>query len=137
ARICTMDTLDRNILAELQADGRLTLTDLAPRGGLTTGPTQRRPRILERSGAITGYRAGADPDPLGLGSEALLFVTMIHEHRHTLASFETEVARITNVVQAQRYWGNRTICFACARPIWTATLDWKTMCCRHCRACNA
>lgn len=100
-----MDTLDRNILAELQADGRLTLTDLASRVGLTIGPTQRRLRILERSGAITGYRAIVDPDALGLGFEALVFVTMKQEDRDTLATFETEVAHITNVVQAQRLFG--------------------------------
>jgi DNA-binding Lrp family transcriptional regulator len=71
-----MDRLDRKILAELQADGRQSLTDLASRVGLTVSPAHRRARDLERSGAIVGYRAIVDPKALGLGFEALVFVTM-------------------------------------------------------------
>jgi DNA-binding Lrp family transcriptional regulator len=54
-----MDAVDRAILAELQADGRLTVTELADRVRLTPGPCHRRLRELERSGVITGYRAVA------------------------------------------------------------------------------
>ena len=56
-----MDTIDRRILAELQQDGRLSLTDLAARVQLSMSPTHRRLHALEVSGAITGYRAVIDP----------------------------------------------------------------------------
>lgn len=49
-----MDAIDRQILAELQQDGRLSLTDLAERVQLSMSPTHRRLRALEASGAITG-----------------------------------------------------------------------------------
>jgi hypothetical protein len=49
-----------NRLAELQAEGQLSLTDLAARVGLTV-PTHRRVRDLEQFGTITGYRAVVDP----------------------------------------------------------------------------
>jgi DNA-binding Lrp family transcriptional regulator len=101
-----MDALDRKIIAELQTDGRLSLTDLATRVGLTVSPAHRRVRDLEASGAITGYRATVTPKTLGLGFEALVFVTMGQEDRATLLAFEQAVAEIPNVILAQRLFGD-------------------------------
>jgi DNA-binding Lrp family transcriptional regulator len=104
--IYRMDAIDRKILAELQADGRLTITELAQRVGLSLSPCHRRLRELERSGAIRGYRAIVDAAAVGLGFEALVFVTMRQEDRETLLSFEAALASIPNVVQAQRLFGD-------------------------------
>ncbi len=101
-----MDALDRKILAVLQEDGRLSVTDLAARVGLSVSPCHRRLRELERSGAIRGYRAVVDADRLGLGFEALVFLTMRQEDRQTLMAFEAGVAGIPEVVQAQRLFGD-------------------------------
>jgi DNA-binding Lrp family transcriptional regulator len=101
-----MDGIDREILAQLQTDGRLSLTDLAERVGLTVSPAHRRVRELEAGGVITGYRAVVDPKLLGLGFEALVFVTMKQEDRATLLAFEEAVAAVPNVVQAQRLFGD-------------------------------
>ena len=101
-----MDRLDRKILALLQGEGRLSLTELASRIDLSLSPTQRRVRDLERTGAILGYRAIVDPTALGLTFEALVFVTMKQEDRETLLGFEDAVARIPNVLQAQRLFGD-------------------------------
>jgi DNA-binding Lrp family transcriptional regulator len=101
-----MDSIDRQILVELQADGRLTVTDLAVRIGLSLSPTHRRLRALEQSGAIRGYRAIVDPEAVGLSFEALVFVTMRQEDRETLLGFEETVAAIPNVLQAQRLFGD-------------------------------
>ena len=101
-----MDALDRKILAELQSDGRLTITELAAQVGLSISPCHRRVRELERSGAIRGYRAVVEPDALGLGFEALVFVTMRQEDRETLLSFEAGLASIPNVVRAERLFGD-------------------------------
>ena len=105
-RIQVVDRLDRKILAELQSEGRLSLTDLASRVGLTVSPAHRRVRDLEQSGVITGYRAMVDPKALGLGFEALVFVTMKQEDRATLLAFEEATAGIPNVLQAQRLFGD-------------------------------
>src|SRR5688500_1812359 len=72
ARFRDVDTTDRKILAELQADGRLTLTDLADRVNLSISRCQRRVRDLEAQGAIRGYRAVIDPAAVGLGFEVLV-----------------------------------------------------------------
>jgi len=101
-----MDAVARKILAVLQEDGRLTITELAARVGLSISPCHRRLRDLERSGAIRGYRAVVDADALGLGFEALVFVTMRQEDRETLLGFEEGVAAIPHVVQAQRLFGD-------------------------------
>jgi DNA-binding Lrp family transcriptional regulator len=105
-RINLVDALDRKILAALQQDGRLTITELAGRVGLSVSPCHRRLRELERSGAIRGYRAVVDADALGLSFEALVFVTMGREDRETLLAFEAAVAAIPQVVQAQRLFGD-------------------------------
>jgi DNA-binding Lrp family transcriptional regulator len=47
-----VDDVDRKILAELQRDGRLTLTELAERVRLSVSPCHRRLRSLEHSGAL-------------------------------------------------------------------------------------
>jgi DNA-binding Lrp family transcriptional regulator len=101
-----VDAIDRKILAVLQEDGRLTITDLAARVGLSVSPCHRRLRELERSGTIRGYRAIVDANSLGLTFQALVFVTMRQEDRETLLGFEDVVARVPEVVQAQRLFGD-------------------------------
>ena len=101
-----MDAVDRKILAALQQDGRLTVTELAAQVGLSISPCHRRLRELERSGAIRGYRAVVDADALGLSFEALVFITMRQEDRETLLGFEEGMAGIPHVVQAQRLFGD-------------------------------
>jgi DNA-binding Lrp family transcriptional regulator len=101
-----MDAIDRKILAVLQEEGRLTITELAARVGLSVSPCHRRLRELERSKAIQGYRAIVDPAALGLTFQALVFVTMRQEDRETLLGFEAAVARVPEVLQAQRLFGD-------------------------------
>jgi DNA-binding Lrp family transcriptional regulator len=101
-----MDDIDRKILAELQQNGRSTITELAQRVQLSVSPCHRRLRELERNGTIRGYRAVVAPEALGLTFQALVFVTMRQEDRETLLGFEDAVARIPNVVQAQRLFGD-------------------------------
>src|SRR5258705_13427344 len=91
ARICLVDAIDRKILALLQVEGRLTITELATRIGLSVSPCHRRLRELERTGAIRGYRAIVDADAVGLTFQALVFVTMRQEDRDTLLGFEEAV----------------------------------------------
>jgi DNA-binding Lrp family transcriptional regulator len=101
-----MDDVDRTILAELQQDGRLTVTELAERVRLSLSPCHRRLRALEGSGAISGYHAHLDAGALGLTFEALVFVTMRSADRDTIAAFEQAVAGIPHVLQAQRLFGD-------------------------------
>ncbi|NSC22916.1 Lrp/AsnC family transcriptional regulator [Streptomyces albus subsp. chlorinus] len=101
-----MDDMDRQILSELQADGRLTVTELAARVGLSLSPCHRRLRELERGGAIRGYRAVVDAAAVGLTFDALVFVTMRQEDRATISAFEQALTDLPQVVQAQRLFGD-------------------------------
>ncbi len=100
-----MDALDRKILAELQQDGRLTLTELAERIGLSVSPCHRRLRALEQAGVIAGYHAQLDPITVGLTFDALIFVTMSGADGDTITGFEQAVTEIPNILQAQRLFG--------------------------------
>jgi Lrp/AsnC family transcriptional regulator, leucine-responsive regulatory protein len=56
-----VDSIDRQILAELRQDAPLTLIELAERVGLSLSPCHRRPAHLERSGVISGYPPTSTP----------------------------------------------------------------------------
>jgi DNA-binding Lrp family transcriptional regulator len=101
-----VDRIDREILAELQTDGRLTVTELADRVRLTPGPCHRRLRDLERSGVITGYRAVVDPTAVGLGFEALVQITLERGDADTVAAFEAAVLELPQVRHAERLFGD-------------------------------
>jgi DNA-binding Lrp family transcriptional regulator len=101
-----MDAIDRKILAELQAAGRLTVTELAQRVALSVAPCHRRLRELERSGAIRGYRAVIDPAAVGLGFEVLVQVTMDREDASTITEFERGLAGIPQIRHAERLFGD-------------------------------
>ena len=100
-----MDSLDKKILAELQIDGRLSVTDLAKRVGLSVSPCHRRLKTLEDSGAIAGYKAQLNASCIGLGFSALVFVTMKEGDNTAVEKFENEVKCIPQVIQAQRLFG--------------------------------
>ena len=101
-----MDGIDRKILAELQAEGRLTVTELAQRVSLSVAPCHRRLRELERTKAIRGYRAIIDPAAIGSGFEVLVQVTMDREDAATIASFENGLAAVAEVRHAERLFGD-------------------------------
>jgi DNA-binding Lrp family transcriptional regulator len=104
--ISSIDATDRKIIAELEAEGRLTVTELAHRVRLSVAPCHRRLRELERAGAIQGYRAVVDPASVGLGFEVLVSVTMEREDAATIARFEGGLAEVPEVRHAERLFGD-------------------------------
>ncbi len=82
--------MDRKILAELQVDGRLTLSELADRVGLSVSPCHRRVKELEKSKAIVGYRTEISPEKVGLNFSALVFITIkegVYQIGHSTSGF--------------------------------------------------
>ncbi|WP_319244564.1 Lrp/AsnC family transcriptional regulator [uncultured Propionivibrio sp.] len=100
-----IDKIDRKILAELQADGRLSVTELADRVGLSLSPCHRRVRTLEQEGVIKGYRAQLDSAALGLKFSAIVFVTLREGDRTAVEAFERAVVDIPQIVDAKRLFG--------------------------------
>jgi Lrp/AsnC family transcriptional regulator, leucine-responsive regulatory protein len=74
-----LDRIDRRILEQLQADGRLSNQELAERVSLSPSPCLRRVRALERAGVIRRYAALVEPQQVGLG--LLAYVTVKLEKR--------------------------------------------------------
>ena len=68
----SLDRTDRRILDILQREGRIAITELAQRVGLSTSPCSERVRRLERNGVITGYHARVAPE--AAGKTLLVFV---------------------------------------------------------------
>src|SRR3954467_13592285 len=69
-----LDAIDRSLLAELQADARVTLAELGRRVGLSPAAVGDRVRRLEDARVITGYRAVVDPRTLGYALTAVIRV---------------------------------------------------------------
>ncbi|WP_329139049.1 Lrp/AsnC family transcriptional regulator [Streptomyces sp. NBC_00670] len=98
-----MDAMDRRILALLQAEGRITLTDLADKVRLSVSRCQRRVRELEAAGVIRGYRAVVDAAAVGFGFEVLVFATL--SRPDAVTAFDTALAEVPEVIEAQRLFG--------------------------------
>ena len=83
-----LDLIDRKILAELQADGRMTNVELAKRVGISAPPCLRRVRALEEAGYIKGYHADVDPRLLGFEVQVIAMVGLQSQAEADLTVFE-------------------------------------------------
>ena len=92
-----LDAFDRKILAVLLADGRITVTDLARRVGLSKTPTQVRLRRLIDQSVITGFRAVVNPNKVGLDHVAFAEVKLSDTRENALEEFNAAVRRISEV----------------------------------------
>jgi DNA-binding Lrp family transcriptional regulator len=93
----SFDRIDRQILAHLQQDGRMTNVELAERVGLTAPPCLRRVRALEEAGVIRGYHADLDPASLGFPITVFAMVSLRSQAERDLAAFEAHVAEIPEI----------------------------------------
>ncbi|MBU1238038.1 MAG: Lrp/AsnC family transcriptional regulator [Gammaproteobacteria bacterium] len=94
-----IDRYDRQILAVLQEDGRISNQDLADRIGLSPSPCLRRVRALEEAGFLIGYRALVDPKALGLSLMALIHISMDQHTPERFETFESAVREIPEVLE--------------------------------------
>ncbi|WPY94280.1 Lrp/AsnC family transcriptional regulator [Limimaricola variabilis] len=83
-----LDEIDRMILAELQADGRMTNVELARRVGISAPPCLRRVRTLEEQGYICGYHADVDARELGFDVSVFAMVRLVSQSEAELSAFE-------------------------------------------------
>jgi Lrp/AsnC family leucine-responsive transcriptional regulator len=100
-----MDGLDRQILAVVAADGRVSLQELAARVQLGASATRERLRRLEEQGVITGYRATVDESAVGYPLEALVEVDLAPGA--DMEAFERGLRESPAVVEALHATGDR------------------------------
>lgn len=87
--VSRLDEIDRKILAELQADGRMTNVELARRVGISAPPCLRRVRTLEEAGFIRGYHAEVDPRALDFEVQVFAMVGLQSQAEADLSAFES------------------------------------------------
>jgi Lrp/AsnC family leucine-responsive transcriptional regulator len=100
-----LDRVDRQILSLLQADGRLTVAELARTVNLTLTPCIERVRRLERDGFIEGYFARLNPRRLGLQLLAFTEVTLDHANPDVFQRFKDTVQVIDEIMECHMVAG--------------------------------
>lgn len=94
-----LDGFDRKIIDVVAVEGRISVTDLAKRIGLSKSPTQARLRRLEENGVIRGYRALFDPIRLGRDHVAFVEVKLSDTREAALAAFNEAVTKVPEIEQ--------------------------------------
>lgn len=92
-----LDEFDRKVIAALAVDGRMTVTDLASKVGLSKTPCQVRLRKLIENGVIRGFAAIVDPAKLGMDHVAFAEVKLSDTREQALREFNTAVRRVPEV----------------------------------------
>ena len=95
-----MDTVDRQMLAILQRDGRISNAALAEKLHLSPSPCLRRLRALEHDGVITGYRAELDRQSLGLGLAVFVELKVDGHSERSAAAISEALIAAPEVVSA-------------------------------------
>ncbi|QYX57328.1 Lrp/AsnC ligand binding domain-containing protein [Roseovarius sp. SCSIO 43702] len=100
------DRYDQAILRAVSADGRISITELANRIGLSKSPTQARLRRLEQAGVITGYRATVDPIRLGRDHVSFVEVRLTDTREAALSAFNAAVLRVPEIEEVHMIAAN-------------------------------
>jgi len=95
-----MDTVDRQMLAILQREGRISNAALAEQLHLSPSPCLRRLRALEHDGVITGYRAELDRQKLGLGLTVFVELKVDGHSDRTAAAISEALTAAPEIVAA-------------------------------------
>lgn len=114
--LARLDAIDVKILAELQADGRMTNVELSRRAGISAPPCLRRVRALEEAGYIRGYRALLDEKRLGFEVVAFAMVHLSSQADADLAAFEAFVRAQPLVRECWMLSGEIDFVLKCVAP---------------------
>ncbi|MCB6182199.1 winged helix-turn-helix transcriptional regulator [Leeia sp. TBRC 13508] len=101
-----LDRLDRKILRVLQQDGRIAMTDLAEKVGLSTTPCNERVKRMERDGVIEGYFARLNPKALGANLLVFVEIRLASKSGDLFEEFKREVLKLPNVMECHLVSGD-------------------------------
>ena len=97
-----LDDSNRRLLAELQADARLTIAELGRRINLSAPAVAERIQRLERAGVICGYRADVDPKAIGFPIRVIVRIRPTTRQLHRIPELAEEIPQ---VVECHRITG--------------------------------
>ena len=121
-----LDEIDLKILAEIQADGRITNVELAKRVGISPPPCLRRVRTLEEEGYIQGYRGLLDPRRLGFDVTVFASVHLSSQADADLRAFEDFVRAEPLVRECWMLSGEVDFILKCVAPDMATFQDFVT-----------
>ncbi len=101
-----LDSFDHAILRELAVDGRMSVTELANRIGLTKSPAQARLRRLEKEGVIVGYRALIDPHHIDAAHIAFVEIKLSDTRELALCAFNEAVRNVPEIEECHLIAGS-------------------------------
>lgn len=101
-----LNSIDRNILRELQKDGRITFSELAKRVGLTTSPCLERVKRMEREGIIQGYNALLNPELLNVGLVVFVQIRLSRTSQDIFTQFKEAAINLAEVQECYLVSGN-------------------------------
>lgn len=101
-----LDAIDRNILNQLQADGRMTNAELAERVHLSPSACLRRVRHLEDEGVIDGYVMLVDQAAIGKPASIFVEITLHGQSEESLDAFETAVTECPDIMECHLMSGD-------------------------------
>ena|ERR1700752_5096817 len=101
-----LDSIDFKILDLLQHEGRLTMTELGERVGLSTSPCSQRVKRLERMGAITGYHAKLDPSMVGKTLLVFVEITLSEKSEQIFKKVRDELEHMPEVLECHLVSGS-------------------------------
>jgi Lrp/AsnC family transcriptional regulator, leucine-responsive regulatory protein len=102
----TLDKFDRKILDQVTQDGRISLTDLAARVGLSKTPTQLRLKRLQEAGVIEGFHAALNHAKLGLEHVAFVEVKLSDTRENALQKFNAAARKIDEIEECHMIAGD-------------------------------
>lgn len=111
-----LDEIDRKILSELQADGRMTNVELARRVGISAPPCLRRVRTLEEQGYLRGYHADVNPRELGFEVQVFAMVGLDNQSEAALSAFEARCRAWPLVRECHMLNGEIDFILKCVAP---------------------
>lgn len=111
-----LDPIDRKILSELQADGRMTNVELAKRVGISAPPCLRRVRALEEAGLIRGYHAEVNDRELGFEVQVFAMVGLESQAEAELSAFEAKCRSWPLVRECHMLNGEVDFILKCVAP---------------------
>ncbi|MFJ6328371.1 MULTISPECIES: Lrp/AsnC family transcriptional regulator [unclassified Rhizobium] len=94
-----LDPTDMSMIEILQQDGRISVSELGRRVGLSQPAASERMKRLEEKGVIAGYRAVVDPAAVGLGMMAVIRLRTSHEHIRPCLKQFSEMPEIIEVLR--------------------------------------
>jgi DNA-binding Lrp family transcriptional regulator len=122
-----LDDVDRQILHDLQNDGRMTNVALAERAGISAPPCLRRVRVLEKAGIVRGYHADIDPHALGFGVAVFASVSLKSQAEADLRAFHELIESWPMVRECHMLTGETDFLLKVVAADWDAYEKFLTM----------